>query len=337
MRILSHREAAQARRTFAYRIRIFDPRGHYPEPAFVGPDTFYCATSELVYTVVWSKEYDQLTDELPYSEMDWVTPEELRFWSSILLCEDTYGPKVRLYPHLNAYVLASDRIDLTDQGVQSEIRDILLEEAATSSQPRWGGDIRTCLNAEYRLFKNEYHHRRQPAFYAAISVNDHCFLRAISCLIKSDMLSQHCEFVEEAGLVAFIALDASYSLVSDLLRRKGNKNPSALDAGRWLDETFNQPVGIDSEGCSYFEEFHTQRIMSIHPSSRFGAALYAPFIHDDYIRLREDLREIFAYLVLSEHGPEFQRRLDEQKRSPAKQSLQTDEPEGGGEADSTKR
>lgn len=95
----------------------------------------------------------------------------------------------------------------------------------------------------------------------------------------------------------------------DRLRREGVLNPSAKDAGRWLDDTFNRPLGIDLGERRYFEELYDQRIMTMHPNSRYGECPYAPLMHDDLFDLRRDLREVFAYLVSGLHGPEFNRKL----------------------------
>lgn len=309
MRFLSQRESFLRRRESSYRVRVFDPRGLYPLHTLSASDSFYSANTECIYTVVLGKSHDQVESELPYSEMDWATPEELRFWASILLCEDSEGPLAMLYPSFTTYILSAERLDLRDKTVQDDISRLLAEEARAPIIPRLGGSVGQCWNAGYNVFCEDYHAERQPQFYSSISTEDHCLLRGISCLIKCDMLSRHYEFSEEAGLVAFIALDASYSLVRDLLKKQGIKSPSARDAGKWLDDTFNRPIGLEPGERKYFEEAYDQRIMTFHPASRFGTSLYAPFIHDDYMMLRHDLREIFAYLVLSEHGPEMQRRI----------------------------
>jgi hypothetical protein len=36
--------------------------------------------------------------EVPFSEFDWATPQELRLIASLILCEVMEGPCVRLYP-----------------------------------------------------------------------------------------------------------------------------------------------------------------------------------------------------------------------------------------------
>ncbi|MGM8929963.1 hypothetical protein [Salinicola halophyticus] len=254
----------------------------------------------MAFSIVYSKPYDQLASDSPYSEMVWATPQEVRFWASILLCEDAEGPRILLYPeHKTFAFLDSQSLDFKDSRTQLELRRLVVEEAGARKQPL----------TSIHLFEHEVNLGRQTEFLRTIKDTDHVFLRAITCLIKCDMLSRYYEFTEEAIIVAFIALEASFSLVVDMLKRSGTANPSAKNAGKWLDDTFNRPLGIEPGERRYFEELYEQRVMTMHPSSRYGECPYAPLAVDDLYDLRRDLREVFAYLVSGQHGPELSRRL----------------------------
>ncbi|ANG63503.1 hypothetical protein A8C75_14170 [Marinobacterium aestuarii] len=234
--------------------------------------------------------------------MDWATPQEVRFWASILLCEDADGPKILLYPeHTTFALLDSQSVDLRDGDTQLELRRLVIDGVASNGEAL----------APIHLFENEVNLDRQAELLSQIGETDHVLLRGVTCLIKCDMLSRYYEFTEEATIVAFIALEASFSLVVNALKVNGIANPSATDAGRWLDDTFNRPLGIDPGERKYFEELYEQRVITMHPSSRYGDCPYAPLAVDDLFDLRRDLREVFAYLVSGGHGPEFGRRLKE--------------------------
>ncbi|SEM23200.1 hypothetical protein [Halomonas daqiaonensis] len=297
-------DMSRCRLNFALRIRIFNPRGQYPRGTCASEEALYLADDEIVFTVVHARPYDQMTSNFPYSEMDWATPQEVRFWASILLCEDAEGPKILLYPeHTTFALLDPPGVDLKDSAVQNELRVLALEEFTNTER----------LCAPYQLFESEVHLNRQPGFLSSVGASDHVLLRGITCLIKCDMLSRYYEFTEEAIIVACIALEASFSLVVKSLKYSGIDNPTARDAGKWLDDTFNRPLGIDPGDRKYFEELYEQRVMTMHPSSRFGESPYAPLAVDDLFDLRRDLREVFAYLVSGGHGPEFKRRLKERR------------------------
>lgn len=287
-------------RDFAFRIRLFSPRGLYPRGVCAAEKSLYVADDEVAFSVVYAKAYDQMTSNFPYSEMDWATPQEVRLWASILLCEDDEGPRVLLYPeHQTFAFLDSQSCDLRDNVTHLEIRRLVLEELASRGQSPTHMDV----------FDTEVNLDRQPKFLPRIDEDDHVLLRGITCLIKCDMLSRYYEFTEEAIIVAFIALEASFSLVVKFLKRSGHVNPTAQDAGKWLDDTFNRPLGIEPGDRRYFEEIYEQRVITMHPSSRHGDCPYAPLMVDDLFDLRRDLREVFAYLVAEGHGPEFSRRL----------------------------
>lgn len=307
------------RSSMAYRLRLFDPRGYYPAAIHATSDSLYSADQELAFSVSLCQPYDQLSGDLPYSEMDWATPQELKLWGSVLLCEETDSSKVILYPNVDALILDVDTVDLSCPGVVSEVKTLVASEANSATKKFWSNSCKLCAAANYETWEASYSEERRRKFYSLINIEDHCLLRGLSCLIKCDMLSRHREFSEEAALVCFIALDASYSLIAEKLRQGGNSQPSAKDVGRWLDYTFNRPVGLDVEERAYFEDLYERRVMTLHPRSRYGVAPFAPLMHDDYLETREDLREIFAYLVSGEHGPEFYRRLGEHERRVAQQ------------------
>jgi len=295
-------DMARYRGDFALRVRLFNPRGQYPRGVCASEGALYLADDEVAFTAVHARPYDQMASNFPYSEMDWATPQEVRFWASILLCEDAEGPKILLYPEHTTFALVDPpEVDLQDGEVQSELRRIVLDEFTNRER----------IITPYQLFEREVHLNRQPGFWRGISESDHVLLRGITCLIKCDMLSRYYEFTEEAVIVAFIALEASFSLVVQSLKQSGIDSPTARDAGKWLDDTFNRPLGIEPGDRKYFEELYEQRVMTMHPSSRYGDCPYAPLAVDDLFDLRRDLREVFAYLVSGEHGPEFSRRLKE--------------------------
>lgn len=301
-------ESASKHREFAFRIRVFSTRGQYPRGVIASDTALFFADDDLVFSVVLAKPYDQMASNFPYSEMAWVTPQETRFWSSIVLCEDEDAPKILLYPQRYNLALIEQVVDLTDSETQQALKArIIYEIKSRKAKGRhYFGDN---LDNNYSLFERDTNLDRQPLFYRRIDESDHVLLRGVICLIKCDMLSRYIEFSEEAIIVCFIALEASFSLVMDRLRREGVLNPSAKDAGRWLDDTFNRPLGIDPGDRRYFEELYEQRIMTMHPNSRYGEYPYAPLMHDDLFDLRRDLREVFAYLVSGLHGPEFNRKL----------------------------
>jgi hypothetical protein len=119
-------------------------------------------------------------------------------------------------------------------------------------------------------------------------------MRGLGALLRADRCWQHLEIADAAALQLYVALDASFQMILRLLREQGVSNPTALDAGAFVDaEVFNQRHGPGS----YFEDFYEDRIKTMHPSSRFGVFASPPIDADDYYFLRYALVEVYHWLI----------------------------------------
>ena len=292
----------------SYVVRVFHPRGQYPRTTILQPNAIYWADDELVFSVVHSIPWRAFDETAAYTEMDWLAPDELQFLGSILFCETRDDAPIKLYPVYGfAPRIARKTLDLTRPAVAQKIRDSIWLRL---KHPTWGyhrPEISECLTLRYTLVAAErFNLERQPLYWSGISPKNYVLLRGISALLKSDMLSSYYEFYEEATIAAFIAMEASFRLILRQIQVEGVKQPTAQDAARWLFEHFDKPMGLPEPTIErYFEEFYDQRVMTLHPSSRFGDNPYAPVSHDDYYHLRSSLREVLAYVAAGSHGPDF--------------------------------
>lgn len=294
--------------TKTYRVMLFKPIGQYPEGRFFTPNSFFSADEDLVFSVTYGSSWNALDEEIDYSEFDWASPEELRLLSSILLCEKRDGAKIRFYPEIRySPRIDTSNLDLTSHETINKVRELLLD---TSQNPRpFTGDniLSECVSGDYTLISSvEYNLDRLEVFWKNISVKNHVLMRGVYSLIKAEMLASYNEFFEEAIIVTYIALGASFHLVCRELTTNKTKHPTANDAAHWLYEHFDKPFGLPKPTIEkYFQEFYEDRIKTLHPASRFGDTPFSPIMHDDFFHLRRSLREIFAYLVLGVHGPEY--------------------------------
>ena len=133
----------------------------------------------------------------------------------------------------------------------------------------------------------------QKVIFEKIDSYDGLTVRALSTWLKSSMLSRHVLFFEEAIYCLYISLEASLGLIFQRLKKEGMKQPTPLDAGRFLSEVFGQQW----DGLPYFSAYYQDRIKALHPQSRFGIFPFAPLMVDDYFFLYEDLREVFVFLL----------------------------------------
>jgi len=316
MKFLPWKEVAARGGTPTYRVMVMDPRGIYPHGIQHVPAGFFYADEAIAFSVIYGGDWEDIIEDAPYSEFNWASPEELRLMASLVLCERRGEPYVSLYPVVRySPRLDASKLDLTCPLTVHRVRELLLKTAAEAStsfaqrEPREG-----VISRKYNTVPAErYGFDRLLKFWNALYGASFVFFRGIYTLIKADMLRQHPEFNEEAIVSLYIALDASFSLVKRHLQLLGIKDPSSHDAAVWLHEHFDAPFGLHApdETEKYFGSFYEERIMTLHPANRHGDMPYAPIMHADIPHLRRSLREIFAYLLLEEHGPDFHSDLQE--------------------------
>jgi hypothetical protein len=136
-------------------------------------------------------------------------------------------------------------------------------------------------------------HERQLEIFNCIDVSDPLLIRGLGALIRSIMLEQFTEFLENSAMSLYVAMEASMEIVKEMVRAEGNENPTAKGAGRFLDRIF----GCEREAEGYFEEYYEDRIKIIHPASHFGVFPGAALGVDDVWGLRRSLIHLYDFLV----------------------------------------
>ncbi len=299
-------------------VRILMPRGIYPHTTIAVPGGVYIANGDLVFSIVDATPWDSWGQDSPYTEMDWLMPEEIRFLSSIFLCQTFDSPPLRMYPQRNPCFLADDRFDIASDADLTTIKEALLNGEDqypmfknTSVWKKVCKHISTFRRSfEYDLTNlDDFELDRQKAIFAGIDIQDHVLLRGLATLMKSAMLTAYSEFYEEATMVLFVSLDASLSLVLKRLRARGPAEPTVKDAADWVYNTFDKPLGHSKQDEVYFAEFYEKRVMTLHPESRYGTNAFAPLFHDDQIYLFNWLVALYAYLITGDHSCEYRARL----------------------------
>jgi hypothetical protein len=300
---LSGEARSKAVRKPGYRVRLFHPRGRYPAGLIANSNALYWGAPDLTFMVTWSEPWDWHKRDMPYTEMDWASPQELRLLASILLCECEEGPPTCFYPvHQFSMCLDAQDLNLKSTIIARRIKDSIVRRALHPEMLQGEGAIQNCLNGDYYLLKQSgFEITRQSQFFDKISTEDHLLLRGVGALLKAEMLTTYREFWEEAIVTIFIALEASFQMVLRELRKSGIAEPTSADAARWLHTNFNEPFGHERTE-RYFQEIYDQRIMTLHPVSRLGINPYAPLFHDVYTMLRRSIPAIFSYLLTGHHS-----------------------------------
>jgi len=308
------RVASQRRDWLGYDVIVFSELGLYPEGTYVVPDSVFHADEQVAFAVVRGGSWNRLDPDLPSTELRGLSPAQLRLVASLMLCEVRDGARLVFYPASGQGLrLDARRLRLDAPATIADIRALVLARCA---------DERTKAPEDrtFRLPEGPYHLRarsefameRLAEFFEALSPVDYVVYRGMHALMKADMLSRYPEFWEEATTACYVALDASFSAIQERLQDEGIAQPSAIDANHWVHRHFNEAFGLPAPGPTdkYFGEMYAQRVMTLHPRSRYGESPVAPLMYEDYMFMRRDLREMFAYLVTGQHGADYRRDVD---------------------------
>ena len=297
-----------------YRVKLFRPLGVYPRGTFCTEAGLFHADDDLVFAVTHGATWQATAGADSYSEADWLHPQLVRLLGSMIFTEQfPEGLRCWFYPSAHGdFLIEESTVDILNPKTAILVKEALLR---TVDNRLWPDHTRsswaTYLDKEYHLFDSaELSLELLEDYCSRIETNNFVLMRGIQALVKSDMLAMHPEFLEEAAIDTYIALDASFELVTRHLRLKGVNNPTAKDAGQWLYETFDEPVGVHGGmALKYYEEFYSQRIRTIHPGSRFGDSPVAPVSMSDRKHLRQALPGVFAFLALGVHPSHIQERI----------------------------
>jgi hypothetical protein len=166
-------EARQkARREAGYLVRLFDSKGRYPKARLAHRDALYWADDDLVFMVTWCEPWDKFGD-LPYTEMDWATAQELKLLASILLCELADGPPMRFYPvHGFAMWIDATSLNLASPSVARSIKQSLTLRTLRPDMAAGEGAILRCLDGGYDLRqKKQFDLLRHQEIWSLISTD----------------------------------------------------------------------------------------------------------------------------------------------------------------------
>jgi len=299
-------------------VRVLLPFGVYPKETVSTDDSILFISDEICFSIVPYSE-DEVDNEIYYSEVEWAFFNEIKLYSSVLLCVDRDINYLRIYPFRYPHYIKLNGLKEVVENIES-IKSLL--EKTIKSKGKWikehnfrAGNIYQYSKEnflppisggpEYDLRANAIRPELQKLLYSKFDTSDHLMLRGVSTLIRSAMLSAHLHFMEEAINTTFISLEASFRIVLKRLEKNGKKCPSSRDAAQYIADVFYLKVT-----GKYFEEYYESRIMSYHPESRFGIFPHAPLMVDDHYHLFDDLLELYCFLICGYVDPKHKERYE---------------------------
>ena len=274
-------------------VRLLSPLGDYPLGTINHREAAMVIRPDLSAMITTFKSIQEPEDY--YSEIEYLSPFEIRSLASVLLSLRGDLNYLGLYPVPYAMERRYVGIDLSDAAAVNSLMDefvafvqqVPLYRAEMHRPPLVGG-LPYSYDDGSRL-----QHERQFEIFNCIDVSDHLLIRGLGALMRAIMLEQYTEFLENSAMALYVAMEASMEIVKEMVRADGNENPTARDAGRFLDGIFG--CGWEAEG--YFEEYYEDRIKIIHPASDFGVFPGAPLGVDDIWGLRRSLIHLYDFLV----------------------------------------
>lgn len=228
-----------------------------------------------------------------YTEFDELADVEVRFLAAMVMAVGLDEGVVAPYPVSHSFALEYDG-PLQDLDFLQATGKALRMEVAGMRRIATSPPILAVDGASF-----VYHHlplnlARLADAFSAVTTHDDLMMRGLHAIIKSHMVAMHGEFAEEANYSLYVALDALFSLIRRRLIKMGNPNPSSYDAQIFVHDLF----GEDQSGMRFFEEFYDDRIMTMHPDSRFGIFRHAPILHCNFHSLFEMVREVYHEVAL---------------------------------------
>ena len=274
--------------------RLLSPAGLYPSRvAFRTPEAAIVVTPGVIALVTRFSPVPP-PEEYFHSEVEFLSAFEVRALAATILSRRHETGAMSLYPVVANYVDLNANLDLSKVSVLRGLLGGLLLRLAEDRRQS-AAHVPPCSAGQPYDF-NEYSEidrRRFGQLLRTIDVEDHLLIRGLGALIEAGMLSCHQEFLEHACMALWVSLDASFRILLREMRKSGYVNPTAKDAGEFLDDVFDNEY--DSGG--FFADFYEERMKTIHPESRFGVYPAAPLNFDEYYQLEASLRPLYEFLI----------------------------------------
>jgi hypothetical protein len=273
-------------------LRLLSPLSDLWDGAFRSPAAIYKVREGIPF---YACHFDEDRHQLEfYSDFDDLAVEEVQLLSSMALTVGLADGLRFVYPD-PAVIVVPEFIPLDSDEGEDAIWNLLSEYLrepqrrglADPPLPQRNGNSGSGTTLRPEL---------QRLIFDRIDLSNHALLRGLGTWTKAGMLWMHRSFAEEANYALYVSLDASFTVVRALLKANGNPDPSAYDAGHFIQTAF----GEEATGIRYFEDFYEDRIRTMHPESRLGTFVYAPLGRDDFYWLWRDLREVWRLLIVGQ-------------------------------------
>jgi hypothetical protein len=274
-------------------VRTLTTHSSLPNSHVTGENASLFVTDDICFTTTRVRSRER------YYELQWSFPEEIAFFSSLILgVHPDYG-KIFIFPVRWPFYLEDTGQDLSEGEFLTKLERKIKAKISSSLEKEKYLNKREFLPAEFIDSSYQYatvglSEDYQKFLFDKIDTENDLLIRGLSHLIKCGMLTQFGRiFFDTASLELYISLEATLHIIQEKLRQNGIQNPSNKDASDYLLEKFGEPYRLDR----YYEEFYDDRIKAVHPDSRFGKAMFATHYVTDLYMLYNDLMRNYEFLI----------------------------------------
>jgi hypothetical protein len=274
-------------------LRLLGNRGRYPEQDFAWASHLLSVSGPLRWSAVRQHLHTPIGE---YSEVQVLSPEEVQLFAALALSvsSPTDHGHLRAEPLTHAIPIEIDtgRLDLRS----TAIRGLLADKVAAVPE--------LSHYAEGALQPDDFYSipsigDQLRELIRAINPRDRLLIRGLSKFLTAQALQRERWYLEEAGIAAFISLEAALTIIRQHLEFTRGRSASFDDAYDYLRVTFptGQPLS------EWLRELYDLRVIAVHPSSRFGEFWAPPMDVEHCFETIDWLITLYRHILLGEVPP----------------------------------
>lgn len=208
-------------------LRHQSPLGRYPRNGVACGSDALIVRNDFVFTATPIRNAKRYPINVScISEFEYLRLEEIRLLGTALLSLPPDAGLICFYPATESIVATTSKANLEDFAYDQ----FVLRNDAN------GRPLVSAKTRHYSFHGEPLDHSLHRSLMRGVSLKDFLVLRGLHALLMAAMLLQHREFGDAATIFLHVALEASYQLTLRKLAADGLRNPSALDAGRYIDQ-----------------------------------------------------------------------------------------------------
>ena len=271
-------------------VRLLRPGFEYPNHGFRHRDALYYSSEDIVLLAT-KRQWPTSHGETVYTEVAIWNLEEIRLLGTLTLAVPE-GGGIPVFAPWHASPISDMPLssDLSSHSIIESCLEAAISLRVENEQSNMNKYVLRTLNySEPKIEKDVFEN---------IDPTDGILTRGLYTLIKSQLLMNAFDFMEEAFINLQVSREAALQIIREHLHFLGNPDPGYRDAHNYIRSNFQMGEPL----VEYLESQHEKWIQTKHPVSVYGAE-WAPFIEaDDIYDTYGCLISIYRHIVLAEPG-----------------------------------